>query len=160
MKNKFVLFLIITIILFLLSMLCFRIMKINGDLQGIAIVGNEGNSFYYFNTFFALIGLALYNIVKITYDRIFNKIYKNYIKKSQRVLMWVLYIWVSIIFWIFVFMKSNIGGGLTNLYMFRYELLQGLYAINILFILPLWNIVYNIVKNLKNKINKKKVATK
>ena len=30
-------------------MLCFRIMKINGDLQGIAIVGNEGNSFYYFN---------------------------------------------------------------------------------------------------------------
>ena len=51
MKNKFTLFLIITIILFLLSMLCFRIMKINGDLQGIAIVENEGNSFYYFNTF-------------------------------------------------------------------------------------------------------------
>ena len=41
--------------------------------------------------------------------------------------MWALYIWVSIIFWVFVFMKSNIGGGLTNLYMFRYKLVQGLY---------------------------------
>lgn len=158
MKNKFTLFFIITIILFLLSMLCFRIMKINGDLQGIAIVGNEGNSFYYFNTIFALIGLALYNIIKITYDRIFNKICKNYIKKSKRVLMWITYIVVSIIFWVFVFMKSNIGGGLTNLYMFRYDLLQGLYAIDILFVLPLWNLVYNIFKNFKNKMNKKKVV--
>ena len=108
MKNKFALFLIITIVLFLLSMLCFRIMKINGDLQGIAVVNNEGNSFYYFNTIFGLIGLILYNILKITYDKIYNKICKNYIKKSQRVLMWVLYIWISIIFWIFIFMKSNI----------------------------------------------------
>ena len=151
MKNKFALFLIITIALFLLSMLCFRIMRIGGDLQGIAVVEGEGNSFYYFNTIFGLIGLVLYNILKITYDRMFNKICKNYIKKSQRVLMWVLYVWVSIVFWVFVFLKSNIGGGLTNLYMFKYKLLQGLYAIDILFVLPLWNLVYNIVKNFKNR---------
>lgn len=158
MKNKFALFLIITIVLFLLSMLCFRIMKINGDLQGIAVVNNEGNSFYYFNTIFGLIGLILYNILKITYDKMFNKICKNYIKKNQRVLMWVLYIWISIIFWIFIFMKSNIGGGLTNLYQFKYKFLHGLYAIDILFVLPLWNIVYNVYKMIKNKI-KSKVAT-
>ena len=158
MKNKFTLFLIITIVLFVLSMLCFRIMKINGDLQGIAVVNNEGNSFYYFNTIFGLIGLILYNILKITYDKMFNKICKNYIKKSQRVLKWVLYIWISIIFWIFIFMKSNIGGGLTNLYQFKYKFLHGLYAIDILFVLPLWNIVYNVYKMVKNKI-KKKVAT-
>ena len=160
MKNKFTLFLIITIILFVLSMLCFRIMKIDGDLQGIAIVGNEGNSFYYFNTLFGLLGLALYNFIKITYDRIFNKICKNYIKKNQRIIMWILYMWVSIMFWIFVFMKSNIGGGLTNLYMFRYEFLQGLYAIDVLFVLPLWNLFYNIYKSFKNKMNRKKVSVK
>lgn len=146
MKNKFANFLIITIILFLLSMCCFRIMKIAGNLQGIAIVGNEGNSFYYFNTFFGIIGLILYNIIKVVYDKMFNKISKNYIKKGQKTLMWILYIWVSIIFWIFVFIKSNIGGGLTNLYMFKYKFLQGVYIIDILFVLPLWNFVYNILK--------------
>lgn len=158
MKNKFTLFIIITLILFLLSMLCFKIMKIAGELQGIAIVENEGNSFYYFNTIFGLIGLILYNIIKITYDKLFNKICKNYIKFSHRVLMWVFYIIISLIFWVFVFLKSNIGGGLTNLYMFKYEFLHGLYAIDILFILPLWNILYNIYKIVKNKI-KRKVAT-
>jgi len=158
MKNKFTVFLIITLLLFLLTMLCFRIMKIGGDIQGIAIVENEGNSFYYFNTFFALIGLILFNILKITYDRMFNKISKNYIKKRQRALIWILYIWVSIIFWIFVFMKSNIGGGLTNLYQFKYKFLHGLYAIDILFVLPLWNFIYNIIKNVKNRIKKRVAA--
>ena len=158
MKNKFAFFLIITIILFLLSMCCFRIMKIAGNLQGIAIVGNEGNSFYYFNTFFGIIGLILYNIIKVIYDKMFNKIYKNYIKKSHRIIMWIIYIAISIIFWVFVFMKSNIGGGLTNLYMFKYKLLQGLYAINILFVLPLWNIIYNIYKIVKNRILQRKVV--
>ena len=152
MKNKVTLFLIITILLFLLSMLCFRIMKIAGDLQGIAIVENEGNSFYYFNTIFGLIGLVLYNILKITYDKMFDKIYKSYIKKGQRVLMWVLYIWISLVFWVFVFMKSNIGGGLTNLYQFKYKFLHGLYAIDILFVLPLWNIVYNIYRIFRKKV--------
>ena len=128
MKNKFTLFIIITIILFLASMGCFRIMKINGNLQGIAIVQDSGNSFYYFNTIFGLIGLVLYNIVKIFYDKFFNKIQRNFIKKSQKTLMWILYIWISIMFWIYIFLISNIGGGLTNLYQFKYEFLHGLYA--------------------------------
>jgi len=155
MKNKFTFFLIITILLFLISMLCFRIMKIGGELQGIAIVENEGNSFYYFNTIFGLIGLILFNFLKITYDRMYNKIYRNCIKRKQRIIISMLYIWISLIFWIFVFMVSNIGGGLTNLYQFKYKFLHGIYAIDILFILPLWNMVYTIVKSIKNRIHKK-----
>ena len=159
MRNKFTLFILITIILFLLSMLCFGIMKIGGELVFIDFTQSVGGGTYYFNTIFGLIGMILYNIVKITYDKMFNKICRNYIKKSKKVFMWILYILISLVLWIFVFLKSNIGGGLTDLYQFRIKTLHGLYAIDILFVLPLWNIVYNICKSIKNKIIKRKVAT-
>ena len=154
MKNKSILFVITTVLLFLLSMLCFRIMRIKGQILAFDPTETVGGGVYYFNTIFALIGLVLYNILKITYDRIFNKIYKSYIKRSKRIIMWILYIVISLIFWVFVFINSNIGGALTDLYQFKVKILQGLYAIDLLFVLPLWNIVYNIIIMTKNKIVK------
>ena len=156
MKNRFVLFTILTACLFLLSSICFAIMKIGGNLIRIDMTVSTGGAIYSFNSIFGLIGLILYNILKINYDKMFNKIYKSYAKKSQRFLMWLAYIWISIMFWIFVFFKSNIGGGLTNLYQFKIKNLQGIYAIDILFVLPLWNIIYNIFRSVKIKIRKSK----
>ena len=155
-KNKLLFFVIVTFLLFVLSMFCFMIMKVGGDFQGIVSPYGEtssfGYDFYYFNTILGIIGLVLYNVLKITYDRIFNKIAKSYIEKKKRVLIWILYFLISIIFWIFVFIKSNIGGGLTSLYQFRIKFLQGIYIIDILLILPFWNIFYSIFRMVRNKI--------
>lgn len=159
MRNKLVKFLIITVLLFVLSALCFRIMKIGGDFQG--MISPEGNmskyGFYYFNIIFGILGLILYNIIKIIYDKMFNKIYTSYITKGKRVGMILLYIWISLVLWVFVFLKSNIGGGLTNLYQFKIKFLQGVYIIDILFVLPLWNFVYNIYRSIRKRIMMKKM---
>lgn len=153
MKNKFITYIIATVLLFVLSAICFRIMKIGGDLQGIV----SGYRFYYFNTIFGLVGLILYNVIKVIYDKMFNKIYKTYITRGKRIGMILLYIWISLVLWIFVFLKSNIGGGLTNLYQFEIKTLQGLYIIDILFVLPLWNFIYNIYRSIRKKIMLKRM---
>lgn len=153
MKNKLVTFLIITVLLFVLSALCFRIMKIDGELQGIT----AGCKLYYFNTIWGLIGLILYNVLKVFYDKMFNKIYKTYITKGKRIGMILLYIWISLVLWIFVFLKSDIGGGLTNLYQFKISTIHGLYIIDILFVMPLWNFIYNIYRSIRKKIMLKKM---
>ena len=150
MKNKLVLFTVLTACLFLLSMVCFSIMKIGGTLIKVDMTTSNGGAIYNFNTIFGLIGLTLCNILKISYDKMF----KTYAKRSQRFLMWLAYIWISIMLWIFVFLKSNIGGGLTNLYQFKIKNLQGIYAIDILFVLPLWNIIYNMFRIARMKIRK------
>ena len=153
MKNKFITYIIATVLLFVLSAICFRIMKIGGDLQEIV----SGYRFYYFNTIFGLVGLILYNVIKVIYDKMFNKIYKTYITRGKRIGMILLYIWISLVLWIFVFLKSNIGGGLTNLYQFKIKTLQGLYIIDILFVLPLWNFIYNIYRSIRKKIMLKRM---
>ena len=159
MKNKFLLFIILTIVLFVLSFGCFKIMQINAEVVPVQHENSNiilNNNFYYFSIVFGLIGLVLYNIVKITYDKMFNNLAKLCIEKNKRVLIWILYVLFSIIFWIFVFINSNIGGGLTDLYQFKSKTLHGLYIIDILFILPLWNILYNAFKSIRRKVSSKK----
>ena len=58
MKNKLTLFVILTIILFLLSMLCFSIMRIGGELLRFDATETVGGGVYYFNTIFAKIWRA------------------------------------------------------------------------------------------------------
>ena len=151
MKNKFILFIILTVVLFVFSAICFGIMKIGAEEIYFNINETGGTSVYYFNIIFGLIGLILYNFIKIIYDKMFNKIYKTYSKKNKRILLWIFYVIISIVFWGFVFINSDIGGGLTDLYQFEFKTLHGIYIIDILFILPLWNIIFNIIRSIKKR---------
>ena len=142
-KNQFIQFFISTILLFIFTNIGIRISYLSSWEEP---TGGSLMYIYLGDNNFCIIGLILIIITKIIYDIYFNKI-KSSLSINKKIILWYFYLAVCFLYTLLCFIKIFLTFLPNSVMIIFYDLIA-------LFILPFFNILWNILKYKENKTNK------